>query len=196
MKTFSGRQASQHEFELRSFIGTLRDEGVRTYLEIGARHGDTFHEVMCSLPRGALGVAVDLPGGEWGKAGTEKQLGKAVRDLRTRGYRVHSILGDSTTIDIIARVKALGPFDAALIDGDHRYAGVLADWQNYGPLAPRVAFHDIWGVGVRQRNSGALVEVPRLWAELREQYRHREWIERDPARPMGIGLLWTGAAAC
>ena len=38
LQTFSGRNPSQNEFELRSFIALLRDRGVTRYLEIGARH--------------------------------------------------------------------------------------------------------------------------------------------------------------
>ena len=36
-----------------------------------------------------------------------------------------------------------GPYDLVFIDGDHSPAGVRADWQNYGPMARLVAFHDI-----------------------------------------------------
>jgi hypothetical protein len=64
--TRSGRPPSQIEAELSGFIGLLQERNVRRYLEIGARHGDTFHEVMRSLPVGSVGVAVDLPGGLWG----------------------------------------------------------------------------------------------------------------------------------
>lgn len=147
LKTFSGRNASQNEFELRGFIQLLQDRGVTRYLEVGARHGDTFHEVMTSLPAGSVGVAVDLPGGLWGKKTTGKSLQEAADDLRIKGYEIHVLLGDSTHSAVIERVAALGRFDAALIDGDHRYEGAKADWFNYGPLAELVAFHDIVGEG-------------------------------------------------
>src|SRR5690606_15397754 len=65
LKTFSGRQASQDEAELTGFLRLLQDRGVRRYLEVGARHGDTFHYLMTGLPVGSVGVAVDLPGALW-----------------------------------------------------------------------------------------------------------------------------------
>lgn len=166
LKTFSGRPASQNEYELRSFISLLNEQGVTRYLEVGSRHGDTFHEVMTSLPAGSYGCAVDLPGGLWGKKKTESALQAVAEDLRARGYVIDVVLGNSTHKDVIERIKGLGLFDAALIDGDHTYKGAKADWLNYGPLARLVAFHDIVGQGMREKVHGNPVEVPRLWAEI------------------------------
>lgn len=189
MITFSGRHPSQNPWELTQFIRLLQREGVTRYLEIGARQGDTFHMVMAALPEGSSGVAVDLPGGAWGQAGTGEQLRKAVQQLRGLGRRVQCLLGDSTALPMIESVAALGPFDAVLIDGDHRYAGVKADWENYGRMARIVAFHDIAGAGVVQKTSGLPVEVPLLWREIAPHYTHTEFVA--PGSPMGIGVLWT-----
>lgn len=193
MKTFSGRPPSQHPDELASFIALLRREKVTRYLEIGARHGDTFHAVMSALPQGSAGVAVDLPGGAWGQPRTEGALRQAVRDVIRRGCAATMLLGDSTALPMIETVASLGPFDAVLIDGDHRYDGVLADWENYGRPPSRigarlVAFHDIAGEGQMQRTSGLAVEVPRLWRELAPHFTHAEFVA--PGSAMGIGVLW------
>jgi hypothetical protein len=134
-----------------------------------------------------MAVAVDLPGNLWGTAGSQSSLMDATQALRTLGYNVTVILADSTDPMTVAAVAELGPYDLALIDGDHRYQGVLADWTNYGPLARMVAFHDI--VGVNQRHDASnVVEVPRLWAELRQTRRHREIVANGST--MGIGVLW------
>jgi len=186
---FSGRRPSQHPEELTRFINLLLRENVTRYLEIGARHGDTFHMVMSALPTGSVGVAVDLPAAAWGQAGTEKALRKAVQHLRGAARKVTMLLGDSTALPMVESVAAFGPFDAVLIDGDHRYAGVKADWENYGRMARIVAFHDIAGHGQIQPSSGLPVEVPRLWAEIAPQFVHAEFIA--PGSPMGIGVLWT-----
>lgn len=186
-QTFSGRKPSQDMGELGRFIKILHKHNVRSYLEIGARHGDSFHEIMRNLTPGSQGVAVDLPGGAWGKISSRDTLIKACEDLRKRGYEITTIFGDSTSQKVIDQVSDLGPFDAALIDGDHAYEGAKADWLNYGHLANLVAFHDIDGEGVCQKDTGAPVEVPRLWSEIKPLHRHEEII--SPGSKMGIGVV-------
>lgn len=190
LKTFSGRKASQNKFELNSFINFLKEKNVTRYLEIGARHGDTFHEVMINLPAGSYGLAVDLPGGLWGRSSTRVSLLAVVNDLRARGYRVDLILGDSTSSDVVDRVRGKAPFDAALIDGDHRYEGVKTDWENYRNLASVVGFHDIVGVGQFEKVYKNLVEVPRLWAEIKNDFLSDQLVEFvDVGSQMGIGVV-------
>jgi predicted O-methyltransferase YrrM len=165
--TFSGRQASQHPEELAGFIALLQSRGVRSYLEIGTRHGDTFHEIMLALPEGSRGVAVDLPGALWGINSSRDHLNRAVADLCAKGRPCSSLFGDSQTDATRRLVVGRGPYDAALIDGDHTYQGVLRDWQQYRKIAPIIAFHDIVGTGQAEKVHGNPVEVPRLWAELK-----------------------------
>lgn len=189
LKTYSGRRASQNEFELTSFISLLKDKGVTKYLEIGARHGDTFHSVMTSLPIGAHGIAVDLPGGMWGASSSVHALQKAADELRARGYHITVIIGDSTDTNIVDRISMIGPYDAALIDGDHRYEGVKKDWDNYSSLAPIVALHDIVGYDQREKVENNLVEVPRLWGEIKSSHPNTvEFVDTDSK--MGIGVCF------
>lgn len=188
LKTFSGRRASQNEWELRSFIAFLAERGVRRYLEIGAREGDTFHEIMLALPTGETGVAVDLPGGLWGKESTRDQLPRAVADIERRGRHASCLFGDSQTDATRRLVVGRGPYDAILIDGDHSYSGVRADWETYGRMAPIIAFHDIVGTGEIERVHGNPVEVPRLWAEIKDSgLQTVEFIAPDSK--MGIGVV-------
>lgn len=188
LKTFSGRRASQNERELRAFIALLRERGVNRYLEIGAREGDTFHEVMLALPDGAEGVAVDLPGGLWGKGTTADGLKRAVADLNARRRNCAAILGASTSEPVRHQVDLCAPFDAILIDGDHTYDGVKADWEAFRGMAPIIAFHDIVGDGEREKVSGCAVEVPRLWAEIKASgLQTMEFV--DQGSRMGIGLV-------
>jgi predicted O-methyltransferase YrrM len=188
--TFSGRLASQMASELNGLVQLLQAEGVRSYAEIGAREGDTFHHVMMALPTGSTGVAVDLPGVRWGKDATRVQLERATADLRRQGYHASCVFGDSQAQATQRLVASRGPFDAVLIDGDHTYAGALADWLTYRNQARLVAFHDVAGVGQRCKRSGALVEVPRLWAEIKASgLRTVEFIA--PRTTMGIGVAWT-----
>jgi hypothetical protein len=188
LKTFSGRNPSQDEFELRGFIDLLQRRGVTKYLEIGARHGDTFHEVAISLPVGSKVVAVDLPGGLWGTQKSRHCLERVIADLRARGYDASVIFGDSQTDATRRLIVGRGPFDAILIDGDHTLPGVTRDWDAYGPLAKTVAFHDIVGTGCAEKVHGSPVEVPILWDSIR---RSGESIIEfvAPASKMGIGVV-------
>lgn len=195
MKTFSGKKASQKQKELNGMIKTIVDNDCKTYLEIGARHGDTFYEVVKRLPKGSLVVAVDLPGGTWGVGSSVYDLNKAAKALNEMGYNVAVVLGDSTNEDIIKQIRQISPsYDAILIDGDHRYAGVKKDWENYFPMANKVVFfHDIDGHGVRQKSNPQLVvEVPKLWEEIKTNHKHVEFIDKEdqPDRPMGIGGIF------
>lgn len=185
--TRSGRQASQDADELRGFINLLAARGVRRYLEIGARHGDTFYAVMTALPEGSFGVALDLPGALWGRANSQSSLTDAVHELRSRGYQASVIFGDSRTDATRALARGRGPYDAVLIDGDHTLEGVTADWQNYGDLAPVIAFHDIVGEGQADRRHGRPVQVPALWAALRAKHETVEFV--SPGSRMGIGVV-------
>lgn len=194
LTTLSGRNPSQNEFKLRSFMALLLDAGVTSYLEIGARHGDTFYEVMRSLPKGSVGLAVDLPGGAWGTERSKLALNHAIFKLRTEGYRVNKMFVDSQkrstlqAVQNVMKLRNLSKFDAVLIDGDHRYEGVKRDWELYGDLSPIVAFHDIVGHDQTTKTPKRLpVEVPRLWAELREQHQFVEYV--DEGSKMGIGVL-------
>ncbi len=183
--TRSGQKAGQMQAELDAFIGFLKARGATSYLEVGARYGDTFYDVMRSLPVGSKGVCVDLPGEYWGSQGSEKALKEVFTELTEQGYDVHLIFGDSTADSIVNYVRALGPYDAALLDGDHRYEGVSTDFSNYAPHCKHVALHDIAGDGQRH-SSGINVEVPRFWRELDGE--KVEFIASGSK--MGIGV-WT-----
>jgi predicted O-methyltransferase YrrM len=187
-ETLSGARAGQMRVEIDSLIELYKNSGVTSYLEIGARYGDSFFEMMRALPKGSKGVCVDLPGNVWGTEGTEKFLKKACEKLRGLGYEIEMILGDSTDPAIIKQVEKLGPFDGALIDGDHRYKGVKTDYLNYAKFCEKlVAFHDIVGHGQRHDKNN-YVEVPKFWAEIYDDEDCIEFV--GPGSAMGIGVKW------
>jgi predicted O-methyltransferase YrrM len=184
--TFSGQPSAQRADELGELLAFSREQNVRRYLEIGCRFGDTFVRMAETLSPGALMVAVDLPGAAWGDARSAAALEAATKHARDLGHRVHLLIGDSTAAETRQAVRALAPFDLALIDGDHKAAGVRADLRNYAPLARVVALHDIDPHPV----TNARVEVPLVWHVLRRRYATRSIIGSE--RGMGIGLLWPG----
>ncbi len=176
--TVSGRRASQHYVELQAFIDYLVENDVTSYLELGARQGDTFFQVMTHLPRGSKGVAVDLPEGPWGGRGSRRDLKNVLTQLPE--YDVTAIFGDTAVV--VDRVKELGPFDAVFIDADHRYEAVKRDFENYGENI--VAFHDIAADGCVC--GSYKVGAPQFWKEVRRDY--IEFIYPSD-RPMGIGVM-------
>jgi predicted O-methyltransferase YrrM len=179
----------QHEGELVDFIDLLRHNRVTRYLEIGAKFGGSLWRIGNALPLNSRVVAVDLPGGtdEWSTS--EQSLTACVTALRDIGQDAHIVWGDSADEKIVEVVRALGPFDVMLIDGNHTLSGIRRDWANYAPMARIVAFHDIaWRNEPRDR--GYLIDAPAVWAELKPHFRHVE-IKRDPTgRDNGIGVLW------
>jgi len=177
IRGFSGVSWPQYQEEIQKFISLLKDRGVKAYLEVGCRHGDTFHAVGLALPKGSLLVAVDLPaGGNF--LHSDKALHRAAADLRKRGQEAVVIIGDSHSDEVIESVSKHSPFDAVFIDGDHSFDGVRADWQNYGSMGTLIGFHDIRG----DKDKGAS-----LWNELKQQYEHTEFAFYNKG---GIGVLW------
>lgn len=183
---FSGQRLNQFPKEVLRFIGVMNKHGVRSYLEIGCRWGDTLYAVGMGLPEGSRIVGVDLPGIKTGGIayevqGTEPFLDRAIDSLCLAGRDARLIIGNSREREIIDQAKALGPFDAVLIDGDHTPEGVRRDWDNYGPMGRMVAFHDIMN---RQKSWG----VGDLFRELAEARRSKTIAVSDHRR--GIGIIW------
>lgn len=181
------RVALQDPGELVLFSQLLKQENVKSYLEIGSKFGGSlWHLARNALPKGARIVAVDLPQGD-----THLHLQECVKRLRESKFDIHLFLGDSTNPEIIAKVTELGPFDLCLIDANHTEKYVRADWANYGPLAKIVAFHDIsWIAEERAKLGKTLIEVPKVWQELKPQFRHQEIKLCHTKRDNGFGVLW------
>jgi hypothetical protein len=98
---------------------------------------------------------------------------------------------DSGTEHFRALLRQEGPFDLALIDGDHSEQAVRRDWESIRPHARVVAFHDI----VDSLSPG----VATVWAEVREhhgrEYDFHEFtrqydpiLQREGRSFLGIGV--------
>lgn len=188
LKSRSGREAGQLKAELDWLCGWLRLEKVRTYLEVGARNGDTVWYVAQHLPANSRIVAVDWPAQVGGHKRSEKFLSSAIDSLRIAGFDAHVIYGDSHSAATKSKVWALGPFDCGLIDGDHAIAGVAQDWDDYGPLCRMMALHDInWKRGPGW--AGDVIGVPEFWQRVKGAHERHAEIAMAPD-DCGIGLIW------
>lgn len=180
----------QDEREISALCELFKTEGVTSYLEVGAKFGGALWRVAEVLPRGSCIVSVDLPGGTKAWKESEAQLKACHEAMRSElGHETHCVWGDSRDRKLIEQVKALGPFDACLLDGDHRLQGVIPDWENYGPMCRMVAFHDIaWFRAATWE--GTRIDVPEIWNHLRPQYQHVEFRFDESLKNNGIGVLW------
>lgn len=179
----------QVEAEIDGFAQILKREGVRSYLEIGSKFGESLARVAKTLPVGSRVVSVDLPKGTKAWPESERALKGNIAKLQADGYDAHLIWGDSTHRAVIDQVAALGPYDAIFIDANHTLPFLENDWANYGRMGRIVAFHDInwhrapeW-VGVR-------IDVPEFWDRIKADYRHEEFRLCPTGKNNGIGVLW------
>jgi hypothetical protein len=131
--------------ELDEFIELSNRIQPTSYLEIGAREGIALDYYVRRVPTITKVVVVDLPGAQWGRAGSDKELVDRLVALRKdRGITWKFHMGNSQHENVVKNVTKNGPFDIIFIDGDHTYTGVLADYTNYSPMATKmVALHDI-----------------------------------------------------
>lgn len=178
----------QVEAEIDALADIFRKENVRSFLEIGSKFGGSLERLANAMSIGSRVVSVDLPRGTRAWPQSEAELKATVSRLQLKGYDAHLIWGDSTAPEVIAQVRALGPFDAIFLDGNHTRPFVENDFANYGQIARIVAFHDIaWRRPLDWQ--GVRIDVPEFWEGVKGKYLHEEF--RDPdGKDNGIGVLW------
>lgn len=190
MSTAYLTEAAQDEREITAFCELLTAEGVTSYLEVGSKFGGSLWRAANALPKGSRIVSVDLPNGTRAWKESSASLTACINALKAKGYDAQVIWGDSTDPRVIEHVWNLAPFDAALLDADHRLSGVTHDWKVYGPMANIVAFHDIaWHRAPEW--VGTRIDVPQLWNNIRPQFERTVEFRFDESRKNnGIGVLW------
>ena len=177
--------ALQHDGEHAKFVELLKSEGIKSYLEIGSMYGGSFWRVRKALPVGSRMVAVDQFSE---KKDSRVSLLACVTELNVSGYNARLIVGNCHSKEVIEQVREMGPYDCVFIDCNHSLKDVTLDWENYGPMAKIVAFHDI--SSVIDKAGLNPIEVRKLWLELREKYRHQEIELATSGKSNGIGVLW------
>ena len=171
----------QNKVEFDSLLKLV--DGKASLLEIGSSFGGSLKRMAAVMQKGARIVSVDLPLDDTPKfLNPLDSLKDTCRKIGLKGGNVELIVGDSHSKAVVERVREYGPFDFVFIDGDHSYAGMKADWENYGPMGKIVGFHDI---------GGALPGCRRCWLEIKDSsgYRTEEFIHGIPAPEYGIGIV-------
>ena len=159
-----------------------RVKGKRSLLEVGSSFGGTLKRMAAVMPRGAKIVSIDLACDSTPPFFNPlASLKDTCRKIGLMGGSVELLVGNSHDPDVIAAARKYAPYDFCFIDGDHTYEGVKQDWENYGPMAKVVGFHDI---------GGPVEGCTRFWGELKAstEYRIEEFIS-DANPKFGIGIV-------
>ena len=131
----------------KSLHDYLRDEavspGVRRYLEVGCREGDSLRQIVANSPVLERIVVCDMWGPMYGGTGRggHDHIDWMLNGLLYAGSRLF-LDGDSKELVPTLHEQ----FDLVLVDGDHSPAGALADLTNCWPLVEsggQLVFHDI-----------------------------------------------------
>ena len=169
------------------YLELLRwSEGASSILEVGSRYGFTLYDLAKTSGAKRV-VGVDLPGPDeqWGFEDSETAFRGNVEKLKKEGVDAHAIVGDSHAPMVVEMVKALGPYDFIFIDANHKYEHVKQDWENFGHLGKKVAFHDIRKPAPGENQD---LQVWKLWQELTGK--KTEFFGKGTK--MGIGLIEVG----
>jgi hypothetical protein len=184
-------ELKQNMIELLGLVNVLRGHKLECVCEIGTFRGGTLF-IWCRLAAPDAKIfSIDLPGGAYGGGYTERSV-PFFESFCKPGQTLCCLRGDSHQAKLreeFARALNGRQLDFLFIDGDHTYAGVRQDFDDYSPFVRTgglVAFHD-----VAPRPDEPTIQVDRFWNELKAAHPHAEFIETSPERrQIGLGLIY------
>ncbi len=184
-------RAHQKYPEILALLRTVQTLRPRFLLEVGNYRGGTLFLFAHVAAPDAQILAVDIQ-----FAGPRRQVYPHFASGR---QKISCLQGDSHSQEMRDKVVEWlhgNRLDFLFIDGDHSFAGVKRDFELYGPLVRDggiIAFHDIlpdFRTRYGTPTDANVGEVPRFWAELKEQGVDAEEFIEDPGQDgMGIGVI-------
>lgn len=184
-------QPCQKPSEILDFLRWARGEKPRVVVEIGVARGGTSYLLMKGLPSLEHYLGVDF----------FPRHTRLLRELARPGLKLNYVRGASGDTRVLERVEKLlcgRQIDLLFIDGDHAYAAVKRDWENYRGLVRSggwIAFHDIRPPEMTPEGgyaNGFEVAVHRFWSEVKTLGVTREFVADDKRPGYGIGALQVG----
>jgi hypothetical protein len=180
-----GLRSWQYPVQFSRYLVLLSRYDIRSYVEIGVRHGGTFIltcEYLSRFGRLEHALAVDL---------LRAPAVDGYADIAPSALTLTQLQCDTTRPACRRALRSHGTFDLAFIDGDHSFAGCWSDFTTLRGRAGIVALHDIV--------SDASPDVPRVWQRIRREYadryelhefdeQYRTVAERTGERYLGIGV--------
>jgi Methyltransferase domain len=181
-----GLRSWQYPVQFSRYLVLLSRYDIRSYVEIGVRHGGTFVltcEYLSRFGRLERALAVDLL--------RARSIDEYADSLAPSPLKVTQVQCDTSRRACRRELRSHGTFDLAFIDGDHSFAGCWSDFTALRGRAGIIALHDIV--------SDASPDVPRVWQRIRREYgdryelhefdeQYRAVSERTGERYLGIGV--------
>ncbi len=185
-------KTDQKRVEILALLARLQQNPPRHLCEIGTSFGGTlFLLAQVSAPDATI-ISIDL-GLPWGRSRVHSRMQNSSQKIFSLGIDSQSAEALRTTKSILRDNK----LDFLLIDGDHSYEGVQADFLNYSPLMRKgglIALHDIvpdysarLGIETGTWTGG----VPNFWRAQQTISKTEEIIEDPDQDGYGLGLVYT-----
>lgn len=181
---------SQIKSEILALMALVEKRRPQIMVEIGTATGGTLFFWSQILPKNSELISLDLPFGKFG-GGYLSTRAKFYKSFAQEQQTIRLISGDSHQPATLQKLQTLlngRLLDFLFIDGDHTYEGAKADFTTYQKLVRPggiIALHDI----VRNRFDPA-AQVYKFWAEIKNNYRHEEFIDKADQDGYGIGLIY------
>jgi cephalosporin hydroxylase len=170
-----GLRLWQYPVQFSKYLVHLSRLGVRSYLEIGIRHGGSFVTTTEYLERFTpLDFAV----------GVDVIPCPAIDRYQAQNPKAQFWCANSRAAELAVRLDDLGPIDLVFIDSHHEEDQCRAELEMLADRAGIVALHDISNVGCPG--------VGRVWRQVRagSDFDCHEFVDQYPGLGpfMGIGL--------